>query len=627
MLFNQFSFPRVGRHTSFLPALGLTAALVALFASAGPVRAADEIYDLPTVSVYSEQVANQTPAGTFAMPVSGLRFEPRVDVQARNLAEGQADVAIRGGIFENTGFKFGAVSLVDPQTGHYLAELPIAPAMLSSPRVLTGADNAAGGFNAEVGTIAFGWQPVSARGEAAVALGDYATNRESLYQGVIWPGLHGGRTVAADVDLSRSVSDGSVPFGDHNFNRASGRLQFRDDHSQTDFFAGTQHKFFGWPNLYTPFGFNETENLRTELYLLNHRAWTSPENFLQLGAYYRRNYDDYEFNRAVPGQFNPYQHTTWVRAVALEGHEETGAYAVDYHFQATGDQLESTALTFGRFSSRNYYQASIRPTWSFPVELGVLKLTGGATYDDSNHDSAVVSPIAEVAFVRPSGDRFYLQFAQSTQVPTYTALNSNPAAGLFRGNPNLGRETSRNLETGAAFRAHGWSVEAAVFYRWDDNLVDWTFKQGVTARTANAVDTGTGGFELVARRTTRRFDLVLGYTYLDKTSDYGSAAVDASFYALNFAKHRLTAAMVLRVGAGFELRLDNEFRVQEPNLLRVIGGNHAVLSSVGVYYLPPKLRSLEFSLLVENLWDSDFQEVPAVPAARRQFSAGVTYRW
>ncbi|MDI1318589.1 MAG: hypothetical protein PSW75_00140, partial [bacterium] len=94
------------------------------FAAAGPVaRAADDsAYELPKVAVYSEQVANQTPVNTFAMPVSGLRFEPRVDVQARNLAEGQADLAIRGGVFENTGFKLGALSLFDPPTGHYYAE-------------------------------------------------------------------------------------------------------------------------------------------------------------------------------------------------------------------------------------------------------------------------------------------------------------------------------------------------------------------------------------------------------------------------------------------------------------------------------------------------------------------------
>jgi hypothetical protein len=47
---------------------------------------------------------------------------------------------------------------------------------------------------------------------------------------------------------------------------------------------------------------------------------------------------------------------------------------------------------------------------------------------------------------------------------------------------------------------------------------------------------------------------VLGYTYLNKDADYGLATVDASFYALNFANHRFTAAIVARLGGGFEVR-------------------------------------------------------------------------
>src|SRR5258708_39450919 len=84
---------------------------------------------MPSVTVYSPRVANQSPVASFAMPVSALRYEPGVDLQARSLVEGQADVTIRGGIFESTGFQVGAITLLDPQTGHYLAEIPIAPAM------------------------------------------------------------------------------------------------------------------------------------------------------------------------------------------------------------------------------------------------------------------------------------------------------------------------------------------------------------------------------------------------------------------------------------------------------------------------------------------------------------------
>ena len=404
-------------------------------------------------------------------------------------------------------------------------------------------------------------------------------------------------------------------------------MQLRGAQSQTDFFAGVQHKFFGWPNLYTPFGVNETEDLHTQLYLLNHRSWSSPENYWEVGAYYRRNYDDYEFNRAVPGQFNPYQHTTHVRALSFEGHQAFAQFAVAYSARAMRDSLTSTALTFGRFHTRDYLKLAAVPELQFGTAEGTLKLRAGATYDDTDRDASALSPIVSAELTCRDGVRLYAQYAESTQVPTYTALNSAPASGLFRGNPNLGRETSRNLESGVAFKQAGWTVETALFYRWDDQLTDWTFTRGVTARTANAVDTGTFGFEIVAARKTPRYDLVLGYTFLNKSADYGSAAVDASFYALNFARHRLTAAAVLRLGAGFELRLDNEYRVQEANLLRTVGGNEAFLSSAGLYYLPPSVRGLELSVLVDNLWDSDFQEVPAVPAARRQFSVGAAYRW
>lgn len=588
---------------------------------------AQEVYELPALSIHSERVANDEPAPTFRMPVTALQFEPRVDVQARNFAEAQADVTIRGGIFENTGFKLGSLAVFDPQTGHYFAELPVAPAMLGSPQVLTGAANAAGGFNAGVGTIAYAWNPIATRGELSVAAGEFDTYRGEFYQGLALPGGGTEGQFAVDFSAAHSESDGSIPFGDHDFERFAGRLQHRGEHSQTDLFGGWQKKFFGWPNLYTPFGFNETEYLETELYALNHRVSLSGQNFWQVGGYYRRNFDDYEFNRAVPGASNPFKHTTEVAAIAFDGRWGQGPWAVVLGGQFLSDNIESTALTFGRFSSRDYVKVSLVPEYSWDTSHGRISVRAGATYDDTNRDESAVSPVVGIELTNRSAVRWYAEYTESTQVPTYTALNSNPSAGLFRGNPNLGRETSRNVELGVAFPVQGWTVEAAVFHRLDDDLVDWTYRRGVTARTANAVDIGTTGVELVAAWQGKRWDFVLGYTFLEKDADYGSATVDASFYALNFARHRVTAAIVARLGAGFEVRLDNEYRLQEENFLRTAGGDEAVLSGLGVYYLPPAVRGLEFSVRVDNLWDSDFQEVPSVPAGRRQWVAGAAYHW
>jgi len=597
------------------------------------LRADDAPMELPRVTVYSPRVANQEPVGSFAMPVSALRYEPLVDLQARNLGEAQADVTIRGGIFENTGFRLGGVSLYDPQTGHYFAEIPVAPAMLTAPQILTGVENALEGFNANVGTVAYGWRPIATRGEATISLGDHDLEQQSFYQAYVSGAKVAGRSLAADTEYSHSTGDGTIPFGDHRFSRADGRIQLANADSQTDLFYGYQAKFFGWPNLYTPFGVHETENLQENLLAINHRQNLSADEFVEFGAFYRRNKDDYEYSRETPGLYNPYQHTTWARSASLSGRSEVGPVMLNYSAEVMSDHLASTSLKYGHFMSRTYYKAGVLPEKSWTLDATrQLVAKAGLTFDDTNRDASALSPAVELALVENSGaaglDRYFFSYAKTTQVPTYTALNSNPSGGLFRGNANLGRETAQNFELGWARTRGVWSVRSAVFYRRDTALVDWTYLDASpAARTANAVDMDTFGFEGVATYTTSRLKIVLGYTFLDKSANYRGASVDASFYAMNFAKHRLTAAVVAQLGAGFELRMDNAARIQEDDRLRTTGGDETLISSLGLYYLPKYVPGLELSLSADNLWDSNFQEVPAVPASGRQLVAGVTYRW
>jgi vitamin B12 transporter len=588
--------------------------------------------ELSAFTIYSPGVALQEPAGTFAMPITGLRYEPLVDVQARNLAEGQADVALRGGLFENTGFRLGGATLHDPQTGHYFAEIPVAPAMLAAPRILTGVENALDGFNANIGTIAFAWQPVRTRGELTVTVGQDNSYRASVYEGVVTSQRLGGRVLAADAEVSRSTADGSVPFGDHRFQRYAMRLQLAGRGSQTDLFYGYQAKFFGWPNLYTPFGSDETENLQTVLLALNHRTSFGPGDRLEASVFWRRNKDDYAFNRFAPvGPVHPYQHTTWTTGAAFSGHDDFGAWALGYSVQWLADALKSTSLIFGRFHSRTYAKAGVMPEKTWMLGTRRLTLKAGGTFDDTNREDSAVSPVAEIVLESPrsggGASRLYFSSAGSTQVPTYTALNSSPAAGLFRGNPSLGRTTSHDLEIGCDENRGVWRTHFAAFYRRDDNLVDWTFQQGVVARRANPVNIGTAGVEATLKWSRPGWDVIIGYAYLHKNADYGTAVVAGSFYALNFPRQRLTAAIVAQLGGGFELRMDNQARIQEDNPLRTAGGNRVVISALGFYYRPPRMPRLDLSVQADNLWNSAFQAVPAVPAARREISAGIACRW
>lgn len=603
-----------------------------LFAGAGDVES------LPDFLVHSTRVAVQQPTSTFSMPVSVLRFEPLVDVQARNLAEGQSDVAIRGGTFENTGFKIGALNMYDPQTGHYFAEIPVAPAMLSAPHVLVGYDNAAQSWNATTGTVAYGWRRITISGAATVSFGDFDTRRGELYQGWVSPVAFLGRRLAADVSVSSSRSDGSLPWGEHAFDRTNVRLQLSDDASQTDLFYGYQAKQFGWPNLYTPFAnVKEQDRLQTVLAVLNHRQ-TLATGHIEAGVFFRRNKDHYIFNRPEAGAFNPAFgtspsfHTTWTGGASVSGEWIQSEVSWNWSVLAVTDKIRSTSLNFGRSRARDQYRAVLAPSRTWSLAGGrKLELEAGAAWDDSNRGSAEVSPMARLSWlnVAPSVglDTLFVAYSQSTQLPTYTALNSRPSAGLFRGNANLGREVSRTVEIGATGTRGRWSAQVSLFARQDEDLVDWTYASSLpNARAANAVDIDNLGFEAVVRRSGEVFDLVLGYTAHAKDADYGSATVDSSFYALNYPLHRATAAAIWRLGHGVELRVDNEYRIQEKDALRK-SSRRAFLTSSGLYYSPAALRGLRLGVEVENLWDDDFQEVPAVPAARRQWSAGLTYVW
>lgn len=591
----------------------------------------DGAVELAPVTVYSPQVANQEPAGTFAMPVSALRYEPLVDVQARNLAEGQADVSIRGGTFENTGFSIGALPIYDPQTGHYFAELPVAPAMLGAPGVRTGSDNAIGGWNATAGSVAYAWQPVRSGGYVAAGAGDNSLVRGDAYAGYVSDRKIAGRELAADVNIAASQGDGTRSFGDHDFARYNVRLQLRDEVSQTDLFAGYQSKEFSWVNLYTPFNTQETENLKTELYALNHRILHGADgDYFQAGAYVRKNRDHY----AIPAfVFNNF-HTSRVFGAGFDGRVTVAEpLALRYRGGAVADDIKSSSLVVGpangRYDDRTQVYAGLFADHTTVLASGrELILTVGANLDASNREDSAVSPVAEVAWVNAQGAvrRVYASYAQSTQLPTYTALNSSNLGGLFAGNRDLERSTAHNFEVGAQSRLEEWELSAAVFFRRDDELVDWTYAFATpNSRTATAVDLDTFGVETVARRSFKRFDLVFGYAWLDKHDDFGPG-VDASFYALNYAEHRLTAAAVARLGGGFELRMDNEYRIQADNALRR-RNDEPLLSSLGLYYAVPRVKGLTLSAQVDNLWNTYYEEVPLVPGARREWSLGARYAW
>ena len=588
--------------------------------------------NIEKITVEGAATANKEPVGTFVSLVSNLEYDPRVDLQSRNMAEAQADVTIRGGIFENTGFRVGSATLLDPQTGHYFSEIPIAPEMLTEPQILTGADNALYGVNSSVGTVSFGWKPIKTAGSVSIGAGNNSFNMRRVHAGISMP-LDNAKdwNVGFEGEYSFSESDGTIDNGDHDFKRGSGRVQLVGPSSQTDLFFGSQDKFFGWPNMYTPFNVNETEDISTRLLMLNHQQYYATDSSFEVSAYTRRHNDHYVFSREKPEIYQAF-HETEVKSLAFSGrHVQTEFFALNYSAQYIEDSIESTTLE-NNFTSRRYYKASILPEYQMSLDdEQQLIFRLGAAFDDTNRDDSEVSLIGDITWnsfnSNNSSQSVYVSYAQASQVAGYMAIGGSNKGGLFRSNYSLERETTKNLELGLALERQTWSLDSAIFYRQDDNLTDWTYSFSSTlARSANPVDIETLGLELVAIKRLENTDIITSYTFLKKSEDYGSADIDASFYALNYPDHRLTLGVIWHPIDNVEIRMDNEWRQQQENILRN-GDDDVLYTHLTIKISPSQFQGLDIILAADNLWDESFEELPGTPGRGEQYTFTVTYNW
>jgi vitamin B12 transporter len=600
-------------------------------AAAQPVPDPDDA-GLSEITVSASRIANTRPAGSFATLATALRFDPQTELQSRGLPEGQADVTVRGGLFENTGFSIGAVTIMDPQTGHYAAGLPLDPALLSPPETLTGTDNALRGFNSTIGTIAYSIPAIRSAGDVSFGAGNDALRYSSLRLA----GLHriaGGGDLGARVSVAASRGDGSQPNGDQDFARYNLQLQRSTDTSQTDLILAYQDRFYGWPGAYTGFAtLPETDHTQTTLLVANHRV-PLEQGWLEASAYHRRLVDDYDFDRRTqesdaPGSFD---HETRVSAIGLWGQYRQGRIDWRYGAQLTSDELvRSTDLTSGDFTRRRYVKIGVLPSIDLidSAERS-LSLRLGATYDASNRDGNMLSPLAGATFTWMPGnvERYVdLEYAETSQVPGYTALKSGPS-GLFGGNSDLGREKARQLALSGGLASTSWNGELTLFYREDDGLVDWTYSRSAPfTRRANPLDADVVGVEALISHRWERLQVASGYTFIDKDAGFGTADVDASFYALNYARHRATLAATWQLFERLEWRFDSEYRVQRDNPLRTTS-SRALVVSASLAWEPPDGEGFGLAVTADNLTDSDYEYFPGTPAAGRQLSLSARYAW
>lgn len=610
---------------------------------ASGLGAQEAVVELYPYSVVSVAGMSDEPAIGLPTPVTQLRYAPGVDLQVRGYPELQADITVRGSTFEQTGVTLGALPLHDPQTGHYTAEVPLAPRMLGAPVLLTGAANAREGFNANVATIRYAWAPIREAGEVIAGIGSDSMRYGGLYRGLRFG--TGPDGWAVDAGISHSQGDGTIGYGDFEVWRASARVQHRSRRSQTDLAFGYLDKFYGWPRMYTGAASAEapleTEDYQTLLGALHHHQRYGGEgSYFTLAAGFRQLDDDYKYDRfRFPNLL--FQHRTRVWTFSGQGeHIFDQHWALLYRGTLLRDELvSSTSLTNGDpsrgndFSNRNYVATSAALRFDWETEERVRhRLEAGMRLAATDEDGSRLSPHLRWRRQQTLGAgalTVLADYAETGQVAGYTALRSEPS-GLFGGNPNLGWERTRVAEVGAQWEQPGWELRVALFHREDDGLVDWTYSlASVNARQANAVAVDQWGAEIAIARSYAAGEARLAYGWIEKDARYEQGELDGavgSFYVLNYPVQRVSGGLSHSLRDNLELAGEAEYRWAERNPLRTTG-REALRVSLTLRWRPWADRGTQVQLLVDNLLDDDFEDLPGTPAVGRHASLRVLQSW
>lgn len=599
----------------------LLACALAGLAAWGQSGADPFLVDMNAFTVYTDSI------GSGAVPSTQvsdrMAREIRVDLQSRGGNRYQTDISIRGGIFEGTGLMVGGLALFDPQTGHYFAEIPLDPSFFGGAFLLTGVENGIHGFNSTAGTINWEWSDMAAGGEAWGRAGS-----DSLLGG----GLRSTTSIGNglyELAITHESGDGSIDYGDFDMLRLSGRAEYRIGPATVRVFGGFLDKFFGWPGMYTGFPLKETED-----YTIGMLGWQLEMNpdrsgtRHRVGGYWREVDDDYEFNRNSPNPF--FEHKTEVFSLQGDGILHLEKIELVYRWSMVADRIiRSTSLVNGDFSRRRYGEGAVLVKKRLETKSAEWELYGGFAIDTSNRDSTVVLPQAGLRAYGYADEltwSAYIEYAESSQVPGYTVLNSAPS-GLFGGNKYLGRETASTLEAGYTLRLGNASATMVWFRRNDDNLIDWVYDSATpTARQAQPVDIDVSGMESWIGWEVENTAIQAGFIWLDKDETYLESGGDASFYALNFARQRILLTVDQNLSNTIKCRLEAEWRRHPPNPLRQ-QGDEAMRLHAEISWREWLGTQWDLLLRGNNLTRDDFQNLPGTPAPGREVMVTFARRW
>lgn len=528
-----------------------------------------------------------------------------IDVRRQGINGMQADLYIRGGGFDQTLLLIDGIKLDDPQTGHHTLNLALPIEVIKRIEIIKGPAARVFGQNAFTGAINIVTQDKLESSLIAKAQGGSFGQFIAEITGAV--NLENSNHI---LHFSKQSSEGYRKNTDFDNTNYVLRSQFNKNKLPINLISAFSERKFGAQNFYgvtnpaaLPYEVTQASLIGLSTEIKNGNFTWKPR------LYWRRNQDEYIFIRTNPSIYRNLHITNKIAA------ELNGAYQSSLGTTGIGLEFSKYMIQSNNLGDAEREIATLFLEHRFSLFESVLDITPGVAFSYFSDFDNRAFPGLDIGVKVSENLRMYSNVGYTYRVPTYTDLNYSDPSTL--GNPNLQAERAFAQELGFKYHSNNIDFMAALFNRETENFIDYRRASSEDLWQPVNIDVETRGVETALKYSfsTQKMNhqLQLGYTYIDDSIDTDLISKNG----INSMRHQVVFNYNINLFKGFNQNIAYRYIERTSRI------------AYNVYDLNTSYahKNWEATVLVQNLFNTDYEENTFVPMPKGNVLFGLKYHF
>ncbi|MFA5297097.1 MAG: TonB-dependent receptor [Lutibacter sp.] len=526
-----------------------------------------------------------------------------VDIRRRGIDGMQSDLYIRGGSFDQTLLLIDGVKMDDAQTGHHTMNAILSLENIERIEIIKGPAARIYGQNAFTGAINIITKAVTEN--STVLNFNYGSYHNKKVEVSLTHKFKEGGILAS---VGYQESEGYRFNTDFENVSAFLKFNFKNYNLITSF---AQRKFGANGFYASPANKDQYEETQTSLVALS-----SHYSFEKITAkpriYWRRNEDMYLFIRENPSYYRNLHISNKI------GVETNVVFNSSLGKTGVGIDISRVFLVSNNLGDHQRTAITGFVEHRFELLNKNLDITPGIAI--SSYSDFDIKSFTGLDMGYRFSDKFkiYGNIGYTYRVPTFTDLYY--VGPTTKGNHNLEAESALAEELGIKFTIPNFQMDVTLFTRKSDNLIDWTKDneadkweaRNFSEVVAQGVET-TINYHFDLGKNQQKLNL--GYSFIDDNIKDNNMSFTQ--YSINSIKHQLTSSIDTKFCPIFSQHISYRY------IERTNGQNYNVVDAKILAVLK---NNMEFSLIANNIFNTEYTETNLVPMPKGNVMVGFKYR-